>query len=619
MSRYFIPGKSALLAIAAAILSGCLSGGGGSSDNSSTGVFIDSPVSGLAYATPSRSGRTNARGAFRYLPGESVSFSVAGINLGSAEGQAVITPLSLADSEDSADPLALNIARFLQALDTDGNLNNGIQISEETVTAIEELESLNPGFHLDFADATAFEASMTAEEGLLTHLNSAEVFAENSQGGLRSLRTKAQAWQHLRDNQDDNVDFSKRPVIFVHGGAGSASQFESQAQRFIANGYPRSHLATYEYNTNPPDFTQTSQQLDALIDQVLRSTGASQVDLMGHSMGTEVSRRFLADTTRAAKIANYVNLDGAEGLALFGGKRTLALWGQYVTRKIDDAENVYPTEEDPVGHIEVATSAESFERIYRFFNSNAAPATTQIPEAEGDYVWIAGRANIFPANVGAAGTVLEINEVDPTNGRRLSGQPTHRQAIDTSGHWGPFRVIKGASYEFTLLREGIANADHYFYREPYLQDNGQIRLNTSAPGTGVGALLSRSAGHSNLSISRDMELWGDQGDRNDSLTVNSTPVVTSLTGPLLQRLSNIFLHDRNNDKTSNLTIVDEAFHRIPFMSGLDLYLPATTDPQGIVRIELTSRRGSGEPQVINVPNWPSSQIRSISVHFRDYN
>ena len=29
-----------------------------------------------------------------------------------------------------------------------------------------------------------------------------------------------------------------KPIIFVHGFAGSAAQFESQAMRFTTNGYP---------------------------------------------------------------------------------------------------------------------------------------------------------------------------------------------------------------------------------------------------------------------------------------------------------------------------------------------------------------------------------------------
>lgn len=39
------------------------------------------------------------------------------------------------------------------------------------------------------------------------------------------------------------------PVIFVHGGAGSAGQFQSQAMRFSTNGYPDSHLAALEYDS----------------------------------------------------------------------------------------------------------------------------------------------------------------------------------------------------------------------------------------------------------------------------------------------------------------------------------------------------------------------------------
>lgn len=613
-----------LLGLTAVIGSGCLSSSG-SSNRSATvhqGVFIDSPVTGLSYETATQNGTTDEQGNFLYQSGETVRFSIGGIDLGTAPGQAVLTPLELVeDAADSSDPAVLNLSRFLQSLDADGNLSNGIQLSTALIEAIEVYAESTPGFHLDFADTATFETLMSANDGLLAQLNDAAVFAENAQGKNRGLRSANQAWQHLQDSlavQNGDLTLDKRPVLFVHGGAGSASQFESQAQRFIANGYPRSYLATYEYNTSPPDFVQTTVQLDAAIDALLLSTGADQVNLMGHSMGTEVSRIYLSDPERAAKVHRYVNLDGREGDSPPGGVPTLVLWGQYVDREVVGAENVYPSVEDPVGHIEVATAADSFARMYRFFNADNAPATTRIPEADGDHVWISGRANIFPANVGAVGTVLEISEVDPTTGRPLGSQPDHSQPIGEDGHWGPMRINKGGSYEFVLRRPGVANADHYFYREPYLQDNHQIRLNTSAPGTGVGALLHRSPNHTNLSISRDMELWGDQGERNDVLRVNGTNVITAQTGPLLQRLSNIFLHDRNSDGVSNLGFADPVFHAIPFMSGLDLFLPAATEPDDVIAIELISRRGTGSQQQINVPNWPSSQVRSVSVHFRDY-
>jgi pimeloyl-ACP methyl ester carboxylesterase len=608
-----------LLSLSTLLISGCLSGSGSSSndgDSVQTGTFVDSPVEGLSFRTNSNEGQTDAEGSFTYRQGETVHFSLAGLELGSAPGAAILSPKDLiTDAQDSSDPAAINMARLLQSLDADGNLSNGIQLQEELREGIDAYLADNPSFDLALDDPSSFE---TAVNSLLAHLNAQDVFSD----GDRQLRDRLNAWLHMQDSLDaadgKEIDFSKRPVLFVHGGAGSASQFESQAQRFIANGYPRSHLATYEYNTSPPDFTKTTVELNAAIDALRQSTGFDKIHLMGHSMGTEVSRFYLSDADRAAKVAAYVNLDGRDAEAPFGGVPTLALWGQYVTLEIKGATNVYPPEGDPVAHIEVATSADSFARMYSFFNDGAEPATTSIPAAEGEHLWIAGRANLFPANTGAEGTVLEISEVDPATGRSLSDAPVHSQPITSNGHWGPFRINNGGSYEFVLRRPDVANADHYFYREAYTQDSYQIRLNTSVPGGGLGAYLARSPDHSNLSISRDMELWGDQGGSNDLLRINGTNVITEQTGPLLNRLSNIFIHDRNTDQVSNLAVADPVFSRFPFMSGLDLFLPGNAEPDDVIEIELTSRRG-GEKQMVNVPNWSSDKVRSISVHFRDHN
>lgn len=611
-----------LLSFSTVLMSVCLSGcsGSGSSsddgDSLQTGTFIDSPVEGLSFSTGSTEGRTDAEGTFSYRQGENVDFSIGQLQLGSANGAAVISPKDLVpDAQDSSDPEAINLARLLQSLDADGNLRNGIQLVEELQESIDTFLAQNPAFDLSLDSNENFEI---AANTLLAHLNSQDVFSN----GDRQLRDRLNAWLHLQDSLDaengKDIDFDKRPVIFVHGGAGSASQFESQAQRFMANGYPRSHLATYEYNTNPPDFTKTTVELNEAIDALRKSTGFDTINLMGHSMGTEVSRFYLSDPGRAAKVAAYVNLDGRGGEAPFGGVPTLALWGQYVTLEITGATNVYPAEDDPVAHIEVATAAASFARMYRFFNNWEEPATTSIPQAEGEHLWIAGRANLFPVNSGAEGAVLEISEVDPANGRSLSDTPVHSHPITSDGHWGPFRINNGGSYEFVLRRPDAANADHYFYREPYTQDSYQIRLNTSLPDAGLGAYLARSPNHSNLAISRDMELWGDQGESNDLLRVNGTNVVTPETGPLLNRLSNIFIHDRNSDQISNLTMADPVFSRFPFMSGLDLFIPGSAEPDSVIEVELSSRRG-GENQRINVPNWSSDRVRSISIHFRDHN
>ena len=39
------------------------------------------------------------------------------------------------------------------------------------------------------------------------------------------------------------------PMIFVHGGSGSAGQFQAQQLRLTSNGFPQSRIFVYEYDT----------------------------------------------------------------------------------------------------------------------------------------------------------------------------------------------------------------------------------------------------------------------------------------------------------------------------------------------------------------------------------
>jgi hypothetical protein len=131
------------IAIASALIALGAVGCGGSDDNDSpdssasvkTGVFLDSAVGGINYATETQSGTTNAKGEFSYKTGEDVTFSIGGIKLPKGPAMSIVTPLSLAGAENSSDTTALNIARMLQTLDSDNNPSNGITISAAAHTA----------------------------------------------------------------------------------------------------------------------------------------------------------------------------------------------------------------------------------------------------------------------------------------------------------------------------------------------------------------------------------------------------------------------------------------------------------------------------------------------------
>ena len=111
-------------------LASCGGGGGSSSNPTSTGVFVDSPVINIGYRTETQNGVTNSRGEFKYFPGETVTFFIGDLEFPSVLADERVTPLDMADADDVFHPTVVNIARLLQTLDKDGDASNGITIAD---------------------------------------------------------------------------------------------------------------------------------------------------------------------------------------------------------------------------------------------------------------------------------------------------------------------------------------------------------------------------------------------------------------------------------------------------------------------------------------------------------
>src|SRR5690606_32433060 len=139
------------------------------------------------------------------------------------------------------------------------------------------------------------------------------------------------------------------------------------------------------------------------------------------------------------------------------------------------------------------------------------PVRTEILP-QRDEVEIAGRAVYFPANTGAAGTTLQVWEIDPDTGERLEAAPLDTFSITANGNWGPVTLDPTAYYEFQLLRPG--RSEHHFYRQPLIRNSALVRLNTSQAGSVIEENTNASDDHASLVISRDMEWWGDRGTDN---------------------------------------------------------------------------------------------------------
>ncbi len=197
-SQYANLRKSLCLISAGAVtivsLTGCLGGGGGGDGPAArTGVFTDSPVAGLRYQTDTQEGITAADGTFRYRDGETVTFHLGELQLGSATAAEQLSPLDLVDGAEITDSRVTNMLVLLQSLDEDRALNNGIQIS----AAIADAVSLWADSILFDQDPASF-ASSTPMQSLLADLNAAEppVFTE-SDPRPRVLRSAGDAQAHL--------------------------------------------------------------------------------------------------------------------------------------------------------------------------------------------------------------------------------------------------------------------------------------------------------------------------------------------------------------------------------------------------------------------------------------
>ncbi len=112
-------------------LVGCGSGGGGSSasSNTGTGYYLDNAVTGVDYVCGNQSGVTGVDGNFTFEVGKDCTFSLADTVLRKVKGENLVNNVKIVENN-------ITVATFLQSIDDDGDLNNGIQISTDVRKAL---------------------------------------------------------------------------------------------------------------------------------------------------------------------------------------------------------------------------------------------------------------------------------------------------------------------------------------------------------------------------------------------------------------------------------------------------------------------------------------------------
>lgn len=453
-----------------------------------------------------------------------------------------------------------------------------------------------------------------------------------------------------------------KPIIFVHGLAGSGAQFESQALRFTSNGYPEGYIKVFEYDTiawalvvetellmsglgaelglNISQLIDSATlneilkkprekvvgevfgRLDELINKTLVETGADKVDLVGHSMGTSLLMRYVTSSPeRASKVAHLILLDGIFGvsapervptLAIFGNPKSLSFGVSPGEKEVYGATNIYFNN---MTHVQLCTAPETFAEMYKFINGNY-PATTQILPQEGDYVKVEGKFLAFATNGKVSGW-LAVYPIDE-NGKRLTKYPVKYVRLK-DGSFGPFMLKKGQKYEFVLYKD-LSYIQYHYYRAEFIRNDSWVRFLASVPPLDIELLilperLSPSAKEtSGLLLLRYKEMIGEYDDEIggvDKVYVNGVNVCSALICPISKAVNGLWVFDREADGKSELEKAVARFSILPFMSAADLVVPAS----GTVSISVESRTGGSESFV--VPAWPANKHSTI-VQFSDY-
>ncbi len=104
---------------------------------------------------------------------------------------------------------------------------------------------------------------------------------------------------------------AKEPILFVHGWSESASAWNTMIANFEKDGYAKSELSAYSYNTSTSNKTTAETEVKKQVEALKKATGAAKVDIVAHSMGSLNTRWYIKFVSGGeANVDDWVSLGG---------------------------------------------------------------------------------------------------------------------------------------------------------------------------------------------------------------------------------------------------------------------------------------------------------------------
>lgn len=401
-----------------------------------------------------------------------------------------------------------------------------------------------------------------------------------------------------------NCDKQLKPVVMVHGLLASGDTYADQFMRFTSNNYCSDRLFVFDWNTLDQS-QDAAALLDLFIDDVLLKTGSAQVFLAGHSAGGGVGYNYLSEPARAVKVAGYVHIgssvqSGPAGAT--GEVPTLNIWSpddKVVTGgDINGATNLSLPGQD---HYQVATSSETFDAMYRFFNENKAPLTLNIIPQNN--IAISGKVVSLGENVPKSAAQISIFELNPATGERLNENPDFTPQVDNKGYWSSVKVKANVPYEFEVNTGDSSDRLIHYYREGFQHSNSLVYLRVLPPPSSfAGNLLAALPSDDEQSVVVIFSASKAVINGRDDLRVNNNELSNAEFASADITTIAFFLFDDGNN-TSDFTSANPLFASFPFLEAVDVFFP--TQNPSTIRCTFNGRS-------LNLRNW-KSQSEGISI------
>lgn len=370
-----------------------------------------------------------------------------------------------------------------------------------------------------------------------------------------------------------NCDSKKLPIVFIHGFLASGDTYADQVNRFKERLYCADRLFVYDWNSIAGFGKRNDSLLNGFINNVLKITGAAQIDLVAHSAGGVMARGYLLDSVNASKVAHFVNLGSRKWFyeySWFPNKKCLNIYSDADKAMgssggvIEGAENLNLKDKD---HYEVATCAETFKAINAFLNEKKPGMDYAIFEK----IEIAGKAVLLGTNSPMINAKVKVYRLQKTSGARISQTPDAVFSTNQDGGWGTFTALKKFPYEIELTPADKKERVISYFFEPFTHTDKLIYLRGFPAGNMIGVLLGKIPQKADQSViviySAKKAIIGGR----DSVTVNGIPVSSTLLTPETKTVVSNFIFDDGDNKTSGEGL--KQFSSTPFLSGVDIRLP----------------------------------------------